>query len=190
MTASPTGRFWSGPGEPPRLELDAIVLRPIEDRDITFVEEVSADPFIPQFTTVPSVWSPDEGQAFIDRQKGRVAEGAGYPFVVERRSDSQTVGFIGIWFREIDQGHLTIGYFAAGSARRQGVMSAALIGLSDWAFAVLEPERHRLWIEGWNVASQKTGERAGFVHQPGVTGHEEVGGVMKELQAWDRHRGS
>lgn len=67
-------------------------------------------------------------------------------------------------------------------------VAPALQGLSDWAFASIECDRHRLWIEPWNVASQRTGERAGFRPAVGVRSFEEINGDQVEVLAWDRTR--
>lgn len=178
------------PTEVPVVRLKSLTLRPISDADLDFVRLSSLDDFIPQFTTVPAEWSEIAGREFISRQLTRLSEGSGYPFVIEpheqRAGDPAAVGFIGIWFREFDQGHLTIGYWAIEQARGRGLTGEALVGVSDWGFANLPGDRHRLYIEEWNVASQRTGEHAGFVHVPGVTGHEVVGGIEKELLVWER----
>lgn len=176
------------PGAVPTIDLDSIRLRPFEMSDLDFVRASSEDSYIPTFTTVPPNWTEEAGREFIVRQKGRLEEGAGYPFVIERVSTPGAVGFIGFWFRQFDQGHMTFGYWTLPSARRSGVMAEALLGLSDWGFGNIDCDRHRLYIEEWNIGSQKTGERAGFIHQPGITAEEVIGGETKELLVWDRPR--
>jgi len=168
--------------------LGNIRLRGIEVSDIDFVRASSEDPFVPQFSTVPAVWSEAAGREFIERQHQRLQEGSGYPLVLETLTTPGAVGFIGVWFREFDRGHLTLGYWTIPAARRRGFMTEALRGLSDWAFAHIGCDRHRLYIEEWNVASQKTGERAGFVYQPGLSGEEDVGGELRQLLVWERAR--
>jgi len=156
--------------------------------DLNFVQASSEDPFIPQFTTVPAEWSEAAGREFIERQHQRLPEGSGYPLVLESLDEPGAIGFIGVWFREFDRGHLTLGYWTIPAARRSGFMSEALRGLSDWAFANIACARHRLYIEEWNIASQRTGERAGFVHQSGLSGEEVVGGETRQLLVWERGR--
>jgi len=168
--------------------LENIRLRGIEASDIDFVRASSEDPFIPEISTVPALWSVAAGREFIERQYQRLPEGSGYPLVLETLTTPGAVGFIGVWFRELAQGHLTFGYWTIPAARRSGYMTEALRGLSDWAFAHIDCDRHRLYIEEWNVASRKTGERAGFVHQRGLSGEEDVGGELRQLLVWERAR--
>lgn len=180
------------PEQVPLIRLASITLRPITADDIDFVEASCLDPYVCQISTMPNPFTIAEGHAFINRQHGRVAEGAGYPFVIEPHTPVgpiRAVGFIGVWFRQrLEHGHLTFGYSTIKAARGLGLMSQALRGVSDWAFGSFDCNRHRLWIEAWNIASQRTGERAGFAHQTGVRALEDLHGVDTEVLAWDRAR--
>src|SRR5215469_3406295 len=53
-------------------------LRPFGVGDLDLIREASDDPYIPVITTVPSVFSEDEGRRFVERQWSRAADGAGY----------------------------------------------------------------------------------------------------------------
>lgn len=176
----------------PIISLDSITLRPITFDDADFVAASATDPQVRKISSVPQVVTPESARAFIERQHQRLAEGAGYALVIEpheRVGMTAAVGHIGLWFRQFAEfNHLTLGYWSIESARGRGYMSQAVRGLSDWGFESIECDRHRLWIEEWNVASQKTGERAGFMHQPQVRAIEELHGASVEVLAWDRAR--
>lgn len=180
------------PTDVPTIRLDTITLRPITFDDINFVEAACADEYVRHISSLPYPCTQAAGREFIERQHQRLPEGSGYPLVIEpheQHTSSLATGFIGVWFRQfVEHRHLTIGYWSIEAARGQGYMGQALRGLSDWAFDSIDCDRHRLWIEAWNIASQKTGERAGFVNQPGVRTVEELHGVQAEVLAWDRER--
>ena len=66
----------------PVLEGDAVRLRPWERRDAALVTAVTSDPLIPLITSVPPMGGPQDVEAYLDRQHGCVAEGAGFSFAV------------------------------------------------------------------------------------------------------------
>lgn len=182
------------PTSVPTIELASIRLRPITFDDVDFVVASAADPQVCRISSVPSPCTPAEARSFVERQHRRLPDGEGYPVVIEPREPDETVrsgavGFIGVWFRELAKhGHLTFGYWSIEAARGNGYVAAALQGLSDWAFESIDCDRHRLWIEPWNVGSQRTGERAGFQPVAGVRDFEEIEGAQVEVLAWERTR--
>src|SRR5207342_1784130 len=83
----------------PVLEGDEVRLRPWEPRDAALVTAVTSDPLIPLITSVPPMGSPQDVEAYLDRQHGCVAEGAGFSFAVADISTDEAVGHIGLWIR-------------------------------------------------------------------------------------------
>jgi hypothetical protein len=74
-------------------------LRPFAVADLDLVRETSADPDIPQMTTVPAVFSETEGIAFIERQWSRARIGERYPFVIADAATDRGIGAIGLNLR-------------------------------------------------------------------------------------------
>jgi ribosomal-protein-alanine N-acetyltransferase len=130
---------------------------------------------------VPANYSDDEGRAFIARQLERSAGGHGYPFVIAAASDpSRGLGAIGLWLREIDSGRASVGYWLVPAARGHKLAGWALRGLVEFAFGTLAIPRLHLFIEPWNLASQRTAEAAGFTREALLRGWERVDGTQHD----------
>jgi ribosomal-protein-alanine N-acetyltransferase len=151
------------------------VLRPFRLSDLPLVREASTDPYIPTITSIPSVYSDDEGRAFVNRQHDRAFGGHGYPFVVAEPSDpDRGLGAVGLWLRDIESGRATIGYWLIPSARGRKLATAALVGMVTFAFEELAIPRLDLFVEPWNTASQRTAEGAGFAKEALLRGWERI----------------
>jgi ribosomal-protein-alanine N-acetyltransferase len=163
-------------------------LRPFRPEDIDLVEEASRDDFIPLITSVPSKWTPHEGQAFIDRQNSRLSNGEGWSLAIVDQTSGRAVGQIGLWISHLHKGRADIGYWVAASGRGQGTASLAVQALSDWAFESLDVDRLSLFIEPWNTASIKTAERAGYELEGLLRDWERVGGMPRDMGSYARTR--
>jgi [ribosomal protein S5]-alanine N-acetyltransferase len=159
----------------PQLRSGPIVLRPFVLADLPLVREAAADPYIPTITSVPPAYSDDEGRAFIERQFERSEGGHGFPFVIAAAADPEHgIGALGLWLREIESGRASIGYWLTPSARGEHLAGWALRGVVAFAFQTLAIPRLHLFVEPWNVASQRTAEAAGFVREALLRGWERV----------------
>jgi [ribosomal protein S5]-alanine N-acetyltransferase len=166
---------FTAPLEVPELRSGEVVLRPFRLSDLALIREASSDPYIPTITSVPSAYSDDEGRAFIARQLDRSRGGHGYPFVVESAADpGRGLGAIGLWLREIDSGRAYIGYWLTPAARGHHLAAAALACVVRFSFEELAIPRLHLFIEPWNVASQRTAEAAGFSREALLRGWERI----------------
>lgn len=161
-------------------------LRPFRHDDLPLIEEVAQDDFIPTITTVPDVYSADEALAFLDRQNFRLSSGEGWSLAIVDVTNDQALGQIGLWISHLRKGRAEIGYWVAPSGRNRGAAAAGVGLLSDWAFAHLDVDRLSLFIEPWNVASQKTAERAGYEREVLLKNWERVAGVSKDMWAYVR----
>ncbi|MFD7923382.1 GNAT family N-acetyltransferase [Streptomyces sp. NPDC059740] len=165
-------------------------LRPWRTADAGLVEDASTDPYIPTITTVPAVYSPAAGQAFVERQWGRASSGRGYPFVVARASDDHPVGFVGLWRDAPEEGRASLGYWVAPSARGQGVAAAALRAVSRWALRETgDLHRLELYIEPWNTASWHTAEKVGYRREGLLRAYQVVAGTRRDMLLYSLLRG-
>lgn len=159
----------------PELHSGPAVLRPFTQGDLSLIREAAADPYIPTITSVPVAYSDDEGRAFIERQFARTRDGHGYPFVIAEATDpARGLGALGLWLREIESGRASIGYWLVPSARGRNLAGWALRGLVTFAFETLAIPRLHLFVEPWNVASQRTAESAGFFQEALLHGWERI----------------
>jgi RimJ/RimL family protein N-acetyltransferase len=125
----------------PELRSGLVHLRKWSYGDLPCIEAASADPKIPQGTTVPAEYSDEEGRAFIERQWGRQTSGRGLsPAIAERGTgDAKGLIFLGLG---PGRGHCDLGYWLIPAARRQDLGTEAIRLASRWVLT--ETDIHRL----------------------------------------------
>ena len=144
---------------------DRVELRPHTDADLRLIELASADPIIPNITTVPRVWSEEAGWAYLARQQSRPREGVGWSLAIVDRASGDAVGNV---FVSVLLGSLRVaevGYWVAEPYRRQGLTAEALRLIVDWAPTEFDIDELFLFIEPWNQGSIGVAAAAGFVEQ-------------------------
>ena len=142
-----------------------LLLRPWTEQDLSALEQASHDPYIPATTSVPASYSYAEGLKWLERQRKNVSENIGLPFCIANAQTDESIGFIGLWLSNLSQSRANFGYWIIPKARRRGIASAALRLLSTWTFEHQAVVRLELWVEPWNVASQRVAERADFLRE-------------------------
>ena len=129
---------FGSPLPPIEIEAEGYLMRPFRLEDLPLIEEASSDGPIPLITTVPSDWSPQAGEAFIDRQNSRLSEGEGWSLAIVERRSTRAIGQIGLWIPHLHKGRVEMGYWVAASGRGRGAASQAVEAVSDWAFEHLD----------------------------------------------------
>jgi len=145
------------------------------------IQELSTDPYVPLTGTLPANASRPEALEYIDRQRGRLAEGAGYSFAIAEAGTNRAVGGIGLWLAPLAHGRATAGYGVIPSARGRGIATAALTALTSFAWSIPALYRVELYIEPWNAGSVKTAERAGYEREGLLRSHQEIGGRRRDM---------
>jgi RimJ/RimL family protein N-acetyltransferase len=145
------------------------------------VQELATDPYVPQIGTLLPDAARQEAQDYIGRQRGRLAEGTGFSFVIAEAGTGRGIGGIGLWLAGLDHGRATAGYSVIPSERGRGVAAAALTALTSFAWTIPELHRIELYIEPWNTGSVKTAERAGFQREGLLRSHQEIGGHRRDM---------
>jgi ribosomal-protein-alanine N-acetyltransferase len=176
----PTGLVAYGP----------VVLREFEVRDVPMAIEASTDPYIPLIGTLPANASEQEAQDWVDRQRGRLAEGLGFSFAVAEADTDRAVGAIGLWLAGLRQGRATVGYSIIPSARGRGLAAAALIAVTEFAWTIPALHRIELHIEPWNEGSIRTAERAGYEREGLMRSHQEIGDRRRDMLLYATVRGT
>jgi RimJ/RimL family protein N-acetyltransferase len=169
----------------PERKSGPVLLRPFALSDLAVVREASTDPYIPSITSVPAIYSDDGGRAFIERQHERARQGHGYSFVIaDATNPSLGWGSLGLWLREIESGRASLGYWVVPSARGRNLAGWALRGATSFAFDVLAIPRLHLFIEPWNVASQRTAAFAGYAREALLRGWERIGDEQHDAYSY------
>ncbi len=158
-----------------------VFLRAFSAADLPMVQEMSTDPYVPLIGTLPPNASAQQAQGYIDRQLGRLPEGAGFSFAIAEAATGRGVGGIGLWLAGLDQGRATAGYSVTPSARGRGLAAAALTALTSFAWTIPALHRVELYIEPWNAGSVKTAERAGFEREGLLRSHQEIAGRRRDM---------
>jgi RimJ/RimL family protein N-acetyltransferase len=158
-----------------------IVLREFSTLDVPLALELSTDAYVPLIGTLPAHASTQDAQAWVDRQRGRWAEGLGFSFAIAEADTDRAVGTIGLWLADLAGGRASAGYSIAPSARGRGIAAAALIALTSFAWSIPELHRIELYIEPWNVGSIRTAERAGYEREGLMRSYMEIGGRRRDM---------
>ncbi len=146
---------------PDRLRTSRVVLRAWTDGDLACVEEASRDPVIPKGATVPERFTEDAGRAFVQRQRGRRASGAGISLAIVDPGSGVAAGLVTLLHRQ-QSGVVGLGYWVVASRRQQGLASNAVHLVSSWALSSPQLRRVEALVEPANVASIRVLERVGF----------------------------
>lgn len=148
----------------PDLADDAVLLRRWSDADLGCVEAASRDPHIPAGTSVPAVFTPAAGRAFVRRQWGRAESGEGLSLAIVERATGDAVGAAVLMLRP-QAGVAGVGYWLVPDARGRGLATRAIRLLSSWALADAGLARVEAWVEPGNAASLRVVEAAGFTRE-------------------------
>jgi [ribosomal protein S5]-alanine N-acetyltransferase len=145
----------------PPLSDGRIDLRTWREEDVECIRLAGTDPRIPRGTTVPTIFTPTEGLAFIHRQWSRAENGEGVSQAVVEVDSDRAVGLIWVGLRP--QRHVGgLGYWIVPSARGRGVATAAVRLVVPWALKALRLQRLEAWVKPNNLPSQRVLRGAGF----------------------------
>jgi ribosomal-protein-alanine N-acetyltransferase len=139
---------------------------------------------IPLVSSVPSPFTPRRGAAYLERQRHAARDGYGYSFAVARAVDDEAVGAAGLWTRDLDLGRASVGYWVVDTARRQGAAASALRAVARFALEQVGVARLELYVEPQNVASVRTAESVGFVHEGVLRAFEMVGNERRDMAVY------
>src|SRR3954447_9631706 len=159
----------------------AVVLREFTDDDLPMVLDLATDPYVPLIGSLPAHATEAEARKWIERQRGRYAEGAGFSFAVAVAHTGRAVGTMGLWLRELASGRASAGYCIAPGARGFGYAADALTAVTAFGWSLSGVYRVELHIEPWNRGSIRTAERAGYQREGLLRSHQEIGGQRRDM---------
>lgn len=158
-----------------------VELRQFRRDDADTARELSQDPYVPMIGTLPPRATAEQAELWVERQRARHAEGAGFSFAVVDTAQGRCVGFVGLRLRESGAGRATVGYAIAPSFRGRGLAADAVRAVTGFAWSLPAIHRIELFIEPWNTASIRTAERAGYVCEGLLRSYLEIGGERRDM---------
>ena len=147
------------------LRTDRLILRPPTATDVDAITKACQDPEIPRWTTVPSPYTREQGEAFVNL----VAEwwASGNETVWGIFHDDLLVGVVGLHHITLHGtgGAAELGYWATAESRGHGFMVEAARAVIDWGFATLGLARIHWQAVAGNVPSARTARALGFRYE-------------------------
>jgi RimJ/RimL family protein N-acetyltransferase len=159
----------------------SVVLRDFTDADTHLAVELGEDPYVPLIGSLPAFPTTQQAREWIERQRGRLAEGIGLSFAIADAETDRAVGSIGLWLQNLPAGRATAGYSVSPQHRGRSVASSALKALTGFAWTISALYRVELYIEPWNTGSIRVAEVSGYQSEGLLRSHQEIGGTRRDM---------
>jgi ribosomal-protein-alanine N-acetyltransferase len=159
----------------------SIVLREFTDADTHLAVELGDDPYVPLIGSLPALPTAQQALEWIERQRGRLAEGIGLSFAIADAETNTAVGGIALWLQNLPAGRATAGYSVSAKHRGRGAASSALMALTTFAWTIHTLYRVELYIEPWNTGSVRVAEASGYQREGLLRSHQEIGGIRRDM---------
>jgi [ribosomal protein S5]-alanine N-acetyltransferase len=169
----------------PELTHGRVRLRRWRLSDLDCIEAAATDHRITDGTSVPAVFTREEGAAFVRRQWSRVDEGVGVSQAVADAGTDRAVGLV-IVSRRPQPGVGGLGCWVIPSARGEGYATTAVRLLSEWALSRLGLDRVEAWVDPDNVQSQRVLLAAGFEQEGRLRNFLRSGGEPRDALVFSR----
>jgi ribosomal-protein-alanine N-acetyltransferase len=141
---------------------DGVVrLRRWEHRDLHCVRLAATDKRIPQGTSVPAVYTDQEGMAFIERQRHRQEGSEGLSLAIEPVATSRASGLVAALLRP-QPGVVGLGYWVVPPERGRQLARHAIGLLSRWLLTEGPIVRVEALVAPDNHPSRRSVEACGF----------------------------
>lgn len=137
-------------------------LRPwrVGDEDVITAE--CQDPEIQRWTTIPTTYTRENAEFFLEITASDWASGAGGSLALVDPREDVPFGSFGFVSIRADHRAAEIGYWLAAGKRGHGYAAAAVIALSEYALGLVGLDEVYLRIDPLNLASAAVARRAGF----------------------------
>lgn len=170
---------------PTRLTDGVVHLRPWADGDLECVEQAAQDPRIPEATSVPADYTPDEGLAFIHRQHLRLTSGQAVSLAIADHDTGAALGLVILACRP-QPGVAGLGYWVVPKARQRGLAGRAAGLMTGWGLDAAGFARVEAWVEPGNAASQRVLESNGFAREGLLRSFLVLGGRRADVLVYSR----
>jgi ribosomal-protein-alanine N-acetyltransferase len=148
----------------PELELDAVRIRKWSYGDLGCVEAAGTDPNIPKGTTVPALYTEEDGRAYVERQWSRSDDGQALALAIAEAQSDKAVGHLYLGLTKVDR-QCRLGYWLIPEARRRGFGSNAVDLITRWLLTETDVYRVVAEVHPDNVASTRLLEKCGYTFE-------------------------
>ena len=147
------------------LRTDRLVLRPPAADDVDAIFEACQDPEIPRWTTVPSPYTREHAEGFVDLIARWWADGSQTIWGIFH--GDVLVGVVGLHHITPHDtgGSAELGYWATAESRGRGFMVEASRAVIDWGVAELGLARIVWRAVAGNIPSARTARALGFQYE-------------------------
>lgn len=147
---------------PVTLTTERLVLRAPSEADVEAIEAACQDPEIPRWTTVPSPYTRENAEQFVQLVAGWWDEGKETVWAIF--VDGRLSGMIGLHDIEAHHtgGHAEIGFWMTAEARGRGYLGEAARTVIDFGFSELGLVRIAWRAVAGNVPSARAARALGF----------------------------
>ncbi len=146
----------------PTLESSRVVLRPLEDADVSALFEVFSDPEVMRHWSSAPWTEQAQGMALIENVRRCFVDGTLYQWGIARRSDDTVIGTCTLSQIDAQNRRAEIGFILRHDRWGQGIMSEATHALLRFAFEELNLHRIEADVDPRNDASIRLLERQSF----------------------------
>ncbi len=169
----------------PQLEDELILLRPWRQEDIPAIVAACNDPETIRWTTIPTPYSREDAQAWLERCETAWDEGAA-PLAIVDKASGEIAAAITLWLHgKVGE----LGYWAAPAFRGRGYVPRAVELLCTWGFEELGLPRMQLGTFPGNTSSERVAEKAGFTREGVLRSWLEQRSERRDVTMWSRLSG-
>lgn len=145
----------------PELLSETVRIRKWTYEDLGCVEAAGRDPDIPKGTTVPAVFTPEEGRAFIERAWSRNDDGQALALAIATAGTNEAVGHIYLGLTRVKR-QCRLGYWIIPAARGRRLGTSAVNLISQWVLTETDVYRLVAEVHPDNTISRRLLETCGF----------------------------
>jgi RimJ/RimL family protein N-acetyltransferase len=143
------------------LQLDDVILRPLERGDINAVVEACSDPLTQRWLPLPNPYTVADAEFFVDTAETFRSSGEGLRCVIARAEDNVLIGMVSVKATDWRERVTDVGYWCRPGHRGHGHITRATRALSLY---VLEQGMQRVELRAatGNAHSNRVAAGAGF----------------------------
>jgi RimJ/RimL family protein N-acetyltransferase len=139
----------------------------------------------PETQPVPDVYTPEQGRAYIERQRSRLVDGVGVALALTDAATDEAGGHIYVAVRP-QPGVVGLGYWVVPDARGRGFAARAARLAAAWAVGPLGAARMEAWVRTDNEPSLRTVASAGFRREGVLRSFLAFGNERSDMVVWSR----